>query len=776
VTSPLATPVRKQLALIIIVNVVIFLAPFTPAQTVTLAGKVTDGDTGEAVRHAIVTIVETGWRTETDERGRFKVDNLVAGRYTLSVRHLTYATSERMCAVGSTGADTVQFRMQTAVLQSGEVVVQSTRMSESLDNTPYPLEVRSHDDISQNPAVTIADALASVPGLALVRDGPWETSIAIRGQSRSNIVTILDGVRIETANDIGGALSLINMHDLERVEVMKSAASTQHGSGALGGVVLMTSSRPEFTDQFHLGGVLTNDFTSVDRGASQYLALEGSASRVAFRVSGGHRRAGNTMTPEGVLPNSQYRDFSLCGNLSIATIGGQSALLTYQRAQAEDTGIPGGAPFAAPATATYTLARRELFGVEYRMPNLFMAVPLLTFRASRQQISRNVEVIQSPVLTVTPHAVHTTTSAQVEARLCPVPDVLVSVGGEVWERELDSRRERRNASTNQIVGERPVPVSHYTSAGVFVYNEWEALPGWLTATCGARYDWIRVGNDEAWTPEYVISSGALQTNPVGQRLLWGPRIATDASWSANAGVRCAASPVLDVSLLYSTAFRSPSLEERYEFIDLGSVVNVGNPDLRSERSSCLDAGIRLHGDASRVRVDGFVDLLENLVSQEAGVYEGRKAYYRANIGKARIYGCEVEVNHSISSWCALHASMAYVRGEETANHTNLSQIPPFNGELGVRAHLSGLGTIVLTSLWCLAQENLAVDELRTPGHAILNFGVSGEPWIIGGTSVTFRSELHNCFDKAFRNHLSTLRGIIKNEPGRNLMLSATVTM
>ena len=272
--------------------------------------------------------------------------------------------------------------------------------------------------LTQFSAITISDALDKVPGVALVRDGTWETAISIRGLSRSNIVSLIDNTRIETANDISGALSLINIKDLDRVEILKSSGSVLFGTGALGGVLHLVTKRPSFTDELQVNAEMTSDASSVDGGMSHFASVQCSAEQYAMRISGGYRNAGNTITPDGVLPHSQYHDFSLTGSFGIKTIDEQSLFFSYQRSQAEDTGIPGGSAFGATAAVRYTLARRELFGLEYNIPNMTSRLPLITFRMSRQEIDRNVEVIQSPAVTVTPHAVHTTTSAKWNQRLC----------------------------------------------------------------------------------------------------------------------------------------------------------------------------------------------------------------------------------------------------------------------------------------------------------------------------------------------------------------------
>jgi hemoglobin/transferrin/lactoferrin receptor protein len=741
------------------------------AQQPSLSGRVTDGATGQPVHHAVVTLIETGQKTTTDEQGDFHFDLIASGRYTLSIHHVAYATVE--CPVSSVaGTGRLRVALEAAVLPAQEVIVRSTRTSSSLSATAYPVNVALHDALLRSPVVTLADALQQVPGLALVRDGSWETAIAIRGLSRSNIVTVVDDARLETANDIAGALSLINMHDLERVEVVKSPASAQHGTGAIGGVVQLVSKRASFTDQFQLSGEYTSDLSSVDRGCSQYAAVEATGGRFALRLSGGFREAGDTRTPEGDLENSQFHDFSVSGSLDLAVGAGHSALLTYQRVQANNAGIPGGAPFAASSTAEYTLARRELFGVEYRMPNLSLLVPLLTLRVQRQEIARNVEIGNMNLTTLTPHAVHTTVSAQAEARLTPLPDLLITAGAEGWQRELDSKRERRSGNT--VTGERPIPFSRYLSAGLYVLNEWTVIPERLTGTCGARYDWIRVTNDEVMSPEYISTGGVVDTRPSSQRRLWPSGSERDGSWSAHAGLRYTILSGLDITGLISGAFRSPSLEERFEFIDLGSVVYVGNPDLRSEKSTCLNAGIRIQSDGGRVRADAFWNSMSDLVSQVPDVYEGRKALFRANIGSARLYGWELEIERTLTEWSAIEMSIAYVRGEDRYANTDLPQIPPVGGQLAVKGIIDTWGSVVISIPWAGTQGNPGPGESRTPGHAILNAGFSSIPWRLGGMNLTIRTEVRNLLDRAFWNHLSTLRGVVRAEPGRNFVLSATL--
>ncbi|MBK7257814.1 MAG: TonB-dependent receptor [Ignavibacteriae bacterium] len=745
------------------------------AEALVLSGRLTDGETGLPVAGAHLVVRETGRMTASDSTGSFVIPLPRAGRYTLTVRHVAYVMVERSILVPRDAPMPVHISLTRGTVQAEEVVVRSTRVSGSQASTPFPVAVPGAAEMSRPAMPTVPDALAMVPGIALARDGSWETSLSVRGMGRTGVVTMVDDARIETSTDLAGPLSLIALHDLERVEVVKGPASSLDGTGALGGSVHFISKRPAFTDHPQLGGQYIADVASVNGAAGQYLALEGGAGPVAARLSGGRRIARNTRTPGGPLENSGYTDFSLSGALGVELFAGHALFVNYQRVQGEDAGIPGGAAIAAPARATYTLARRELLAVEYRAANVSSFLPLLTFRAAHQQIARNVEIIQSPALTLTPHAVHTTKSAQTEVRLLPAAHLLVTAGAEVWQRALESWRERRQVLAGVITGERPLPMSRFLSAGVFAQGEWEIDPDHVTATFGARHDWIRVQNDEVWSPEYVISAGVKQDPAPGSRMLWGARSARDASWSANAGVVYSPFAGVDVTALCATAFRSPSLEERYDFIDLGTYVRLGNPDLHAEQSVSVNTGVRFTGAGLRAQADCFLNGLTDMVAELPGTFEGRRAYIRANIGRARLYGYEVSLEQRPVRWGTVAVTLASVRGEDLVHHTALPQIPPWSGTVMLGGTLPGAGSITLTAAWAARQGTPGGDETATPGYVVLDADLAAAPLEIAGTSFALRAGVRNIFDRDYRLHLSTLRGVVRSEPGRNLVIAASVT-
>lgn len=85
------------------------------------------------------------------------------------------------------------------------------------------------------------------------------------------------------------------------------------------------------------------------------------------------------------------------------------------------------------------------------------------------------------------------------------------------------------------------------------------------------------------------------------------------------------------------------------------------------------------------------------------------------------------------------------------------------------------GSLTLTAAWAARQGSPGGDESATPGYVVLDADLVPVPVSIAGTSLALRAGVRNIFDRDYRLHLSTLRGIVRSEPGRNLIVSATIT-
>ena len=110
---------------------------------------------------------------------------------------------------------------------------------------PRAVTVVTGEDMRARGIDQLADALRFVPGIAISRDsGPGGmTQLRMRGTETRHTQIILDGVRIDTAQDGYADLGGLQAADIERIEVIRGPQSAFFGSNSIGGVVSITTRR-----------------------------------------------------------------------------------------------------------------------------------------------------------------------------------------------------------------------------------------------------------------------------------------------------------------------------------------------------------------------------------------------------------------------------------------------------------------------------------------------------------------------------------------------------
>ena len=126
-------------------------------------------------------------------------------------------------------------------------VVTSDRGSESVTRAARTTYVVTAADMARDGDRTIADALATVPGVTINRYGAFgsQTSFGIRGSSSAQVLVLLDGLPIAGAQIQNVQLEGLPVSGIDRVEVVEGGGSTLYGSGSIGGVINIISTQPK---------------------------------------------------------------------------------------------------------------------------------------------------------------------------------------------------------------------------------------------------------------------------------------------------------------------------------------------------------------------------------------------------------------------------------------------------------------------------------------------------------------------------------------------------
>ncbi len=777
--------------------IIVFITNIAFSQSANFYGKVLDRNTEVPISDVMVNILNTNINSKTNKFGEYFFENLQPGDYKVEFIHLGYKTLIANLRIIPNIASTLDVKLSVNEIETGEITVTSSRYTAMLRDIPLPMDVVEEHQIIRSPANTVSEILNSKPGLSLTRDGIWATDISIRGLSKSNIVTLIDGNRIETATDISARLSMIDINDVDRIEIIKGGSSSLYGTGAFGGVVNIITKGGDFNNIKYFKGSLLSGYNSVNSSGIGRLFLNAGSKFWFAKFSGSIRNAQNTMTPRGELPNSKFYDNNISGSIGFRPLKNHTLKFDYQRYYAKDVGIPGSSLFPSTAIVTYPEEKREMYSAEYKFENISPILKNISAKYFYQTILRDVENIPNQIVLqktptgklkqkitvdkITPIGNHYTNGIQIQTDWSMGKYNNIIVGTDLWQRSLTSEREKFQtiykydttsgnitSTTIQITGEKPLPEAEYRSIGGYLQDEIKLLDNKLKINLGARVDKINITNSVTYNPAYTIVNGVLNASPTGQKIIWNATEASDVSWSSNIGAMYSILKNTDITLNLARSFRSPSIEERYQYIDLGSYLRIGNPYLNPEKGLFADLGLRIWKETYKFSGNIFLNSFTDLVVETSGTYENKPAYIKTNVGKAILYGYDFDFTYNFYSSYVVYGSLSYVRGEDTEYNLNLPQMPPLNGRLGLRGLVTKYVLFDFAALLFNGQDKVATGEVPTPGYATFNIGLSSTQLEISKyLKLQLFAGIENLLDKSYRNHLSTNRGSVTVEPGRN---------
>lgn len=135
-------------------------------------------------------------------------------------------------------ADTAAYEMET-------LVVTATRTPKLLKDTPVVTRVLTARDIRRSAQPDISGLLQQqLPGVEFSFGMGQNTQINFSGFGGGGVLFLLDGERMAGETLDNPDYSRLNLQNVERVEIVKGAASSLYGSNATGGVVNIISPRP----------------------------------------------------------------------------------------------------------------------------------------------------------------------------------------------------------------------------------------------------------------------------------------------------------------------------------------------------------------------------------------------------------------------------------------------------------------------------------------------------------------------------------------------------
>jgi outer membrane receptor protein involved in Fe transport len=527
---------------------------------------------------------------------------------------------------------------------------------------------------------TVEQLLDQTPGVRVSRYGGLGaySTASIRASKPEQVLVLLDGVRMNSAERGGFDLSTLPVRQIERIEVLRGAGAQRYGSDAVGGVISITTRRPEEGDEPAADASLT---------AGSYETFGGDGS-----LSAANERARGLVSYSRLRSTNDF-DFDTVPPVRAAGGGGGRPGATlpsnepseHQRLNAgfvEDSGLLRGGFDFGPHTrldATLDLYRRdggEAGGIWIQSMAPDVPDDVLSCTLPKQYDDRGL------------------------ARVAFVDEALGSAGrfgafelaasGRAENSKLQDPGSRCQLVSKLITGSDTSAWQERTSAldGEWRFPELHWFDGGLAFTgrsaASLRYDTVNPSgaDDQRRTtvllslqPELALGGGLLRLFPalaweqastssgLARSAAFQPLVAyaphDETGWLPGIGAILQVAPGLRFKANWKRVFRRPTFVELFH-PDWGTI--RGNPTLYAEKGWNADAGFELAAPGAgflrelRLEADVFQRELDQGIEW---LLQTNRAFMPINIGPARVLGAEVSAGATLFEILSLDASYTY---------------------------------------------------------------------------------------------------------------------
>lgn len=209
---------------------------------------------GEPLAGASIVVEGTNIYCGSNSKGEFSLNVQKDKVYKLRVSYLGY--TPRSITVPASGHPPLKIKLQPSETALNELVVTGSRYERQLKDVPVITRVISREEIETVNPVDFTTLLEyTLPGIQFYYNTMSQVpEITYQGMDAKAVLFLLDGERISgESGDSNIDYNRFNINDIERIEVVRGAASTLYDSRAIGGVInIITkkSVRP-FTASMH---------------------------------------------------------------------------------------------------------------------------------------------------------------------------------------------------------------------------------------------------------------------------------------------------------------------------------------------------------------------------------------------------------------------------------------------------------------------------------------------------------------------------------------------
>ncbi|HEX8248651.1 MAG TPA: TonB-dependent receptor [Pyrinomonadaceae bacterium] len=726
-----------------------------------ISGKVTYGGDNTILHDAAVQIVQLKRTVSTDAAGNYEFTDIPPGRYTLLVHIEGFADATKIVDLKAGASETADFALQISSVRA-DVTVTASGTQQSVFDSFQSVNSVSSTQITQRASTSLGEVLENETGVAKRSFGVGSSRPVIRGFDGDRVLVLQDGVRGGSlGSQSGDHGESVDPLSAERIEVVKGPGTLLYGSNALGGVVNVIGNDE---NEAHAGfrGFFTALAGTADRQGGLAGGLEYGFKNWLFRGNLSAQKTGNYATPLGIIPNSASR--SNTGSFGIGYYGSKAFVSGTFNSDIRRYGIPFAALFEGGDEAVPNSLGGELPFVDEDID--------IRMRRHNFRINGGFRNLNNSFLSSINYNLDYTNYRHKEIETAA--DGIDEVGTIFDNKTFSYRSLFEQTKRGRLTGRFGFEGfdRDYEINGAEQLIEGKVKHNSIAFFALEELDFERVKFQFGGRVE---RNGYRPENPdLTERTFTG--------FSGGAGVNFALWRGGAFVANYTHSFRAPSLEELYNNgPHVGTIsFEIGNENLRAERSNGLDFSLRHLSDRFRITGDVYYYRINNFVFQalqdadgdgQVDIIEGLPVR-RYEQQDSTYLGAEISADVTINKYLVFLAGADTVRAELT-DGTPLPRIPPMRGRLGLDIRYKGL-SVRPEGVFVGKRDETDIFPLETPTAGYSLFNVAGSYTISRQHFAhIFSFNAYNLTNKLYRNHLSYIKDLAP-EIGRGIRFSYTV--
>ena len=232
---------------------VLFIFLWIPTSLIaqhTFSARVIDHENDEPLIGVTVYFPELEIGGSTGQDGTVIVRDIPAGTHQISISYVGYELiGLELSFPLDADEQNRTFEMHHAHDEMGEIVVNSTRSSRTIEDSPTRVEMIAGEELTEKGNMKPGDIrmlLNESTGIQTQQTSAtsYNSSIRIQGLDGKYTQLLRDGLPLYSGFSGGLSLMQIAPLDLKQVEVIKGASSTLYGGGAIAGLVNLITKTP----------------------------------------------------------------------------------------------------------------------------------------------------------------------------------------------------------------------------------------------------------------------------------------------------------------------------------------------------------------------------------------------------------------------------------------------------------------------------------------------------------------------------------------------------